>query len=64
MPKTEKKFNKSEYDRQFQKKTYYRLNVVLPKNWRELIDESAARAGMSKNAFIKQAIENEMRKFL
>lgn len=56
MPKIEKTFNKSEYDKQFQKDNYYRLNVVLPKDLRTVIDEAVSRSGMSKNAYIKSAI--------
>lgn len=56
MPKIEKTFNKAEYDKQFQKEHYYRLNVVLPKELRAIIDAAVKQAGVSKNAFIKQAI--------
>ena len=40
MPKMEKTFNQSEYTKQFQKENYYRLNVVLPKDMRAVIDEA------------------------
>ena len=56
MPKMEKTFNQSEYTKQFQKENYYRLNVVLPKDMRAVIDEAVKASGMSKNAFIKEAI--------
>lgn len=60
MSKTEKKFNKAEYDKQFQKENYYRLNVVLPKDMRPIIDEAVSKSGMSKNAYIKEAIEQKL----
>ena len=60
MPKTEKNFNKTEYDKKYQKENYYRLNVVLPKSMRERIDQAAARSGKSKNAYIREAIEEKM----
>ena len=56
MSKKEKNFNKAEYDKQFQKENYYRLNVVLPKDMRPVIDEAVSKSGMSKNAYIKEAI--------
>ena len=60
MPKTTKKFNKAEYDKQFQKENYYRLNVVLPKDMRVVIDGVVANSGKSKNAFIREAIEEKI----
>ncbi len=56
MPKVEKNFNKAEYDKQFQKENYYRLNIVLPKELRPVIDEAVAKSGKSKNQYIKEAI--------
>lgn len=60
MPKTTKNFNKAEYDKQFQKEKYYRLNVVLPKDMRAVIDGVVAKSGKSKNAFIREAIEEKI----
>lgn len=60
MPKTEKNFNKAEYDKKYQKENYYRLNVVLPKSMRERIDNAVARSGKSKNAYIREAIEEKI----
>ena len=57
MPKVTKDFDKAAYDKQFQKDHYYRLNVVLPKDMRQVIDASS---GMSKNAFIKAAIMEKL----
>lgn len=62
MPKMEKTFNQSEYTKQFQKENYYRLNVVLPKDMRAVIDEAVKASGMSKNAFIKEAIMEKLNK--
>lgn len=60
MKKTEKKFDKAKYDREYQRQNYYRLNVVLPKDMRERIDQAVARSGKSKNAYIREAIEEKM----
>lgn len=56
MPKVEKKFDQAAYNRQFEKENYYRLNVVLPKDLRTVIDAAVSKTDMSKNAFIKAAI--------
>ena len=60
MKKTEKKFDKAKYDREYQRQNYYRLNVVLPKDMRERIDQAVARSGKSKDAYIREAIEEKM----
>lgn len=62
MPKVKKEFDKAAYNKQFEKDNYYRLNVVLPKDLRPVIDEAVARAGTSKNAFIKAAILEKIEK--
>ena len=60
MPKVEKTFNQAEYTKQFQKERYWRLNVVLPKEMRGVVDEAVAKSGLSKNQFIRQAIEEKI----
>lgn len=60
MPKVEKTFNQAEYTKEFQKKNYYRLNVVLPKDYRDIIDVAVSKSGMSKNQFIKSAIDEKL----
>ena len=60
MSKKEKTFNQAEYTKQFQKEHYYRLNVVLPKDMRPIIDEAVSKSGMSKNAYIKEAIAQKI----
>ena len=62
MPKINKEFNKYEYDKQYHKEHYYRMNVVLPKEMRAVIDEAASRAGVSKNRFIIDAIQEKIDK--
>lgn len=56
MPKVSKDFDRLKYNREYSKENYYRLNVVLPKELRLVIDEAVSRSGKSKNAFIKSAI--------
>lgn len=56
MPKVSKDFDRLKYNREYSKENYYRLNVVLPKDLRPVIDEAVSKSGKSKNAFIKTAI--------
>lgn len=44
----------------YNKKTYDRINVVVPKGQRQKIAEFAARQGNSMNRFILDAIAREM----
>lgn len=43
-------------------KTYDRIEITVPKGNREIIAQAAAAAGMSVNAFIKEAIEAQIAK--
>lgn len=56
MPKTEKTFNKPEYDAQYQKEHYYRVSATLAKADRARIEAAAEKAGITKAAYIKRAI--------
>ena len=48
-----KRYNLKEYDR---------IEITVPKGNREIIAQAAAAAGMSVNAFIKEAIEAQIAK--
>ncbi len=56
----EKKFDKYEYDRKYHAEHYCRFGLALPKEMKEVIEKAAADAGMSRNAFIKSAIEEKI----
>ena len=56
----EEKFNKAEYDKKYIKDHYYRMNIVIPKDMRSLIDEAAKSAGVTKNSWLKEAIEEKL----
>lgn len=43
-------------------KAYDRIEIMVPKGNREIIAQAAAAAGMSVNAFIKEAIEAQIAK--
>lgn len=62
MPKSKKTFDKYEYDKQYCKENYYRMNIAMKKEMREIIDAAASKVGMSKNAFIIAAIKEKVDK--
>ena len=51
-----------EANKRFRKKTYDRIEITVPKGDREIIAQAAAAAGMSVNAFIKEAIDAQIAK--
>ena len=53
-------FNKGKYDKLYIKEHYYRPNLLLPKEYKEKIQKAADKQGVSKNAFVKQAIEDKL----
>lgn len=56
------KFNKNDYDNQFKKKNYDRINFLMPKGTKERIQEGAQVLGISSSEFIRQAIEEKLLK--
>lgn len=56
----EKKFDKYEYSKAYHKEHYYRMNIAIPKDMRSMIDEASKEAGMSKNAWLKEAIMEKL----
>ena len=56
----EKKFNQTEYTKNYHKEHYYRFNVVLAKEYKNVITEAAEAAGQSKNAWIKSLIDEKL----
>lgn len=49
-------------NKRYNLKTYDRIEITVPKGNREIIAQAAAAAGMSVNAFIKEAIEAQIAK--
>ena len=45
-----------EANKRFRKKSYDRIEITVPKGDREKIVQAASAAGMSVNAFIKEAL--------
>lgn len=61
MPKVSK-FNKSEYDQAYHKAKYKNLAAAFTKEEAERVEAAAAAAGMTKSAFIKRAVMQEVEK--
>ena len=55
MPKIEKTFNKTEYDKQYHREHYKKLTAAFTKEEAARVEEAAATAGVSKSQYIKTA---------
>lgn len=49
-------------NKRYNLKVYDRIEITVPKGNREIIAQAAAAAGMSVNAFIKEAIDAQIAK--
>ena len=49
-------------NKRYNLKAHDRIEITVPKGNREIIAQAAAAAGMSVNAFIKEAIEAQIAK--
>lgn len=55
-----KEFNQFQYQNDYNKKKYDRLNLNMPKGKKEKIEEAAAAAGMKIGEFINAAIDEKI----
>lgn len=62
MPNNEKRFDKIKYNNSFNKESYDRFSLMLPKGKKEIIQEYAKRNGESINAFVNRAIDEALEK--
>lgn len=60
MPKLKKEFNKAAYDAAYHKENYKQLAAVFTKNEAAEVEAAAKAAGLTKSAFIKQAVFEKM----
>lgn len=60
MQKEKKEFNQIKYQNEFKKKTYDRMELLVPKGQKAVIKEMAAAAGQSVNEFIYSAVKEKM----
>ena len=54
------KFNKVEYNNQFNAMKYDRISFLVPKGEKEVIKAAAEQAGKSVNAYILEAVHEKM----
>ena len=64
MSNYEYKYNakKINYDMQYVKDHYDRIEIKLPKGYRDLIKKKADEAGVNQSVFLKQLIDNALNK--
>lgn len=61
-PETEgKKFNQIEYQNNYKRKKYDKIEVLVPKGEKEEIKQAAKAAGLSLSAYIYNATKKEMK---
>lgn len=62
MPEYEYKYNakKVSYDMQYVKEHYDRIEVKLPKGYRELLKKRADELGINQSTLLKQLIDKEL----
>ena len=60
MPKIKKEFDQVKYQNEFKKKTYDRMELIVPKGQKAVIKEKAAAAGQSVNEFVYSAVKAKM----
>ena len=60
MPKIKKEFDKVKYQNEYKKRTYDRMELLVPKGEKAIIKERAAAAGQSVNEFVYSAVKDKM----
>ncbi len=58
MPK--KEFDQVKYQNEYKKKTYDRMELLVPKGEKAVIKEKAAAVGQSVNEFVYSAVKEKM----
>jgi hypothetical protein len=60
MAEDKKKFNKQDYDNNYIRKKYDRINFVMPKGTKNRITEAAEVRKLKVSEFLRLAIEQEL----
>lgn len=60
MPKLTKEFDKAAYDKAFQNEHYKKITAAFTKEEAQEVEAAAARAGLTRSAFIKLAVREKM----
>lgn len=58
----EKKFNQIEYQNNYKREKYDKIEVIVPKGEKDGIKRAAKEAGMSVSAYIYKAVQEQMAK--
>lgn len=59
MPKIKKEFDQTKYQNEYKKKTYDRMELLVPKGEKAVIKEKAAAVGTSVNEFVYSAVKEK-----
>lgn len=60
MPKVNRDFNKSEYDKAYQREHYKKLTAAFTIEEAKRVEAAATASGMSKSQYIKSAVFEKM----
>ena len=63
IPYKERKFdklNKQNYDINYQREHYDRINFLMPKGYKDRIKEESQKLGMSVSEFLREAIDEKI----
>ena len=60
MPKIKKEFDQTKYQNEYKKKTYDRMELLVPKGEKAVIKEKAAAVGTSVNEFVYSAVKEKI----
>ena len=60
MPKIKKEFDQTKYQNEYKKKTYDRMELLVPKGEKAVIKEKAAAVVTSVNEFVYSAVKEKM----
>lgn len=60
MPKVKKEFDQVQYQNEYKKKNYDRMELLVPKGEKAVIKQKAAAVGQSVNEFVYSAVKEKM----
>lgn len=60
MPRIKKEFDQTKYQNEYKKKTYDRMELLVPKGEKAIIKEKAVAAGQSVNEFVYSAVKEKI----
>lgn len=60
MPRIKKEFDQTKYQNEYKKKTYDRMELLVPKGEKAIIKERAVAVGQSVNEFVYSAVKEKI----